>query len=304
MQDQQHNILSPADEFSNRLNIHPVWYAIFALIVIFFLYQIVGGGITLLLFGLDFTDDNVQRIRIATLFGQVFLILIPTLILIRVQTKHILSFVRFKTITPSEAVFIIVGVISAQQFLQGYLILQDMIPVPEQIKSMVDDLRQSLQEMYRVLVQVHSLPELLFVLLVVAVVPAFSEEILFRGLVQRNFEYSFGFVGAAILAGVIFGLYHLNPFNLIPLMALGIVFGLLVYRTGSILSAVLAHFVNNAAAIIAVYYRGGEVWIPPETDPSITSTLFLMTVSGFISVGCWILLSKHSIGVHGRDEKH
>ncbi len=291
----QTNITSDDTVFSD-LNLHPSVYALIALIGIFFLYQIVGGGITLLLFGFDFTDDNVQAIRLATMIGQILFLLIPTLLLIRFQTKNILQFVRMKPIGFSEAVFIIIGVIAAQQFLQGYLVFQDMIPIPETIKPFVDDMRESIEQMYRTLIMVDTIPELLFVILVVALVPAFSEEILFRGLIQRNFEYSFGLAGGAVVAGIIFALYHLNPFTLMPLMALGIVFGLLVYKTGSILAAILAHFVNNGVAIISVYYRREEILLPDETDPSFATTTIVMLISGFIAVLCWILMVKAVAG--------
>lgn len=284
------------DTVFDRLNLHPSVYALIALIGIFFLYQIVGGGITLLLFGLDFNDENVQAIRLATMIGQFLFLLIPTLILIRFQTKNILQFVRMKPISFSEVVFITVGVIAAQQFLQGYLVFQDLIPVPEQIKPFVEDMRESIERMYRTLVMVDTIPELLFVVLVVAFVPAFSEEFLFRGLIQRNFEYSFGLAGGAVVAGIIFALYHLNPFTLMPLLALGIVFGLLVYKTGSILAAILAHFVNNVVAIISVYYRREEILLPDETDPSFTTTTIVMLISGCIAVLCWILMVKAVAG--------
>jgi uncharacterized protein len=277
---------------SNIFNLHPLVYAMLTLIGIFFLYQIVGGGLTVLLFGLDFADDNVQRIRLATAVGQILFLLIPTLVFIRFQSRKILQFVRFKAIGFSEAVYIIIGVIAAQQFLQGYLVFQEMIPIPDAIEPFVDNLRKSIEQMYRVLVRVDTIPELLFVVLIVALIPAFSEEFLFRGLVQRNFEYSFGLAGGAVVTGIIFALYHLNPFTLLPLMVLGIVFGLLVYKTGSILAAILAHFINNLFAVLSVYYRREEMFLTDKADPSVITTLLVMFISGFIAVACWILLSK------------
>jgi uncharacterized protein len=284
------------DDVFHRMNIHPVWYALFALIGIFFLYQVVGGGLTILLFGLDFTGDNIQLIRLTTLVGQLLFLLVPTLILLRFQTKNIFSFIRFKPIGIAEVVFITIGVLAAQQFLQGYMALQDLIPIPESVRPFVDQMRESIEQTYRALVIVESIPELLFVMVVVAVVPAFSEEFLFRGLVQRNFEHSFGLAGGAIAAGIIFGLYHLNPFSMFPLIVLGVLFGLLVYKTGSILSAVLAHFVNNTVAIVTVYYRREEILLPGDDEISVAATAGVMLVSGFVAVVCWILLSRAAAG--------
>jgi hypothetical protein len=81
------------------------------------------------------------------------------------------------------------------------------------------------------------------------------EELLFRGLIQRSFEKSLSGLRSAVLAGTIFGLYHFNPFAVVPLVGLGCYFGFLRYRSQSIIIAMTAHFLNNALAAIAVYFQ-------------------------------------------------
>jgi hypothetical protein len=63
---------------------------------------------------------------------------------------------------------------------------------------------------------------------------------------------------AALVAGVVFGLYHFNPFALVPLIGLGCYFGILRFRSNSIVIAMTAHFVNNALAVLAVYFGMNE----------------------------------------------
>ncbi len=58
---------------------------------------------------------------------------------------------------------------------------------------------------------------------------------------------------SAVLAGTIFGLFHLNPFDIVALAGLGIFLGLLRYRSQSLLLPILAHFLNNAMAVFAAY---------------------------------------------------
>ena len=69
---------------SRVLRMNPLGFVVLALAAIFFLYQVVGGGITLLLFGQSVTSDNVQWMRVATMLAQIVFLLIPTLILMRV----------------------------------------------------------------------------------------------------------------------------------------------------------------------------------------------------------------------------
>jgi membrane protease YdiL (CAAX protease family) len=97
--------------------------------------------------------------------------------------------------------------------------------------------------------------EFVVVVFTVALVPAVSEELLFRGLVQRSIEQAVGGMRGAIMTGVIFGAYHLNPFNIVPLVALGVYFGFIVFRSKNITLAVSAHFFNNFIACAAIYLQ-------------------------------------------------
>ncbi len=250
--------------------LQPVAFALIALMLIFFLYQFVAGGVTLFLAKGKVTDDNVGLIRWSTIIGQLLCILVPTLFLAKRRHGNLVEFFRFTLPTPQETVVTIVAVFALQQMAQGYMAMQDAIPLPGPLKTYVDIFKKLFEETYRVLVQAHTPWEFVFVVVTVALVPALSEELLFRGLVQRSLEEATGGLKAAIIAGVIFGAYHLNPFGIVPLAALGIYFGFIVYRSGSIIVAIAAHFFNNFVACAAVYLRLDDdfVAIAPGSIPT------------------------------------
>jgi len=111
---------------------------------------------------------------------------------------------------------------------------------------------------------------LVFTLFHVAIVPAFCEEILFRGYVLSNFQRSMLPWVAIVLSGLLFGLYHVRLTQLIPLSVLGMLLAWMTIRTGSIWPAVVAHFVNNASAVILatflpdiVFADGMQGTLPP-----------------------------------------
>lgn len=83
------------------------------------------------------------------------------------------------------------------------------------------------------------------VLLVVAVVPAVFEEIMFRGILLKGLK-SFGEVGSILLCGALFALYHQNPAQTLYQFCCGVAFALVAVRAGSVLPTVLSHFINNA----------------------------------------------------------
>jgi uncharacterized protein len=245
---------------------HPVLFAILSLGAIFFLYQIVAGGIVLLLAGGRITDDNAALIRWTTGIGQLLFILVPTIVLALVRHANLRAFFRLGAPDIRHVLATVVGVFALQQVLSGYMVVQDMIPLPQEVERILDMLKKMFEETYRTLVAAHSPLEFAGVVLVVALIPAISEELLFRGLVQRNMETAFGGWKGALATGLIFGAYHLIPTSFVPLAALGIYFGWIVVRTQSITVAMIAHFMNNFVACLATYLNLNEDFV--VLDPS------------------------------------
>lgn len=242
--------------FVDRHHIHPIVFAALSLFVVFVLYQLVAGTVTFFIVGSStVTRENVTEIRLLTMVGQLICILLPTLFLARLLSTRISSVFGWRIPSVAETIYAILGLFFLQQIFQIYLFFQDLIPLPDAVRNILDPFKKMIEEMFRALVQVESLPELFFVVLVVAFVPAIVEELLFRGLIQKSLEKSLPGIQAAVLAGTIFGLYHFNPFAVIPLVGLGCYFGFLRFRSESIVIAMTAHFVNNALATIAVYFQ-------------------------------------------------
>ena len=77
-EEQPQSELTPEQQFNPQIS--PIAAAFIGLIGGFFLYQIVGGLLTLLIFGLDIENAPVNGIRLMTMAGQILFILLPALI--------------------------------------------------------------------------------------------------------------------------------------------------------------------------------------------------------------------------------
>jgi len=241
--------------FLARYSISPVLFAFAALLVVFVLYQLVGGFITLMLVGGRVTPDNVMMHRTFTMVGQVLFILIPTVAFARLLDHRFAAVFPWRMPRVGETIFAVISLLFLQEVMQIYMYFQDRIPLPEGLKEIIGPAKQLVEEMYRTLVSASNVPELLFVLLVVSITPAIVEELLFRGLVQSSFEGRMKPLRAAIWTGVIFGLFHFNPFSLIPLIVLGCFFGVLRMRSKSMVIAMTLHFLNNGLAVVVSFFR-------------------------------------------------
>ncbi len=100
-------------------------------------------------------------------------------------------------------------------------------------------------------------------LLFVAVTPALCEELMFRGYLQRQVERSLGVAWSIVLVGLVFGLFHLRPTQVLPLATLGVYLGFSVWVTGSLWAGVLVHLLNNGLAVIV----SDVVSRNPDLDP-------------------------------------
>ena len=87
------------------------------------------------------------------------------------------------------------------------------------------------------------------VLIVVAVLPAVGEELLFRAMILNNAEEEVGGIRAALLVGLCFSLYHGSVEQTIYQFICGFLFALLTLRSRSVTPSVIIHFLNNALII-------------------------------------------------------
>lgn len=88
--------------------------------------------------------------------------------------------------------------------------------------------------------------------LLMAVLPAFAEEFVFRGVIFGTYKRS-KMLPAALLSGFLFGCMHLNLNQFLYAFVLGVYMAFLVEATGSILSAMLAHFTVNFTSVVMSY---------------------------------------------------
>ena len=96
-------------------------------------------------------------------------------------------------------------------------------------------------------------------LLTIALIPAISEELIFRGVFQKIFNNLFKSGHIAIwFTAFIFSTIHFQFFGFMPRFILGLVFGYLFFWSGTLWLPVISHFINNAFPVILTYTNSME----------------------------------------------
>lgn len=99
----------------------------------------------------------------------------------------------------------------------------------------------------------NSVGMLILAIFAVALIPAICEEFLYRGLVLNGLR-KYGVWVSVLTSALLFSLMHMNLQQLPYTFILGIIFGLVVYYTRNIWLSIIMHFLNNATAILIMYF--------------------------------------------------
>lgn len=114
------------------------------------------------------------------------------------------------------------------------------------------------------------------------------EEVLFRGAIQGYLMRCFKnpYVGI-IIASLVFGVFHLNPSQIVYASLLGFILGWIYYRTRSLLPVIIGHILNNSLATLSTLMLG-DVEEEILTSGGISGILSVVAV--FALAALWLAL--------------
>lgn len=242
-----------------------------ALLLVFVLFFIIGTGVAFVptLFGGGVAGLSSQALSQVVTFGG------SALFFAYMFHGNPLGYMMFGK--PQKA---------SKTFFGAFLVMLLVLPASDWLTTVNDSMHlpHSLQELERVMRQIgersESLMEsyllqdgvgtLISNLLVLAIVPAFCEEMFFRGALQQTLVSCFrGKHHAAIwLTAAIFSLMHGEVFAFLPRFLLGLLLGYLYYYSRSIWVNIVAHFLNNASVVV-LYFLAARGAIEVETAESL-----------------------------------
>ncbi len=174
--------------------------------------------------------------------------------------------------------------------------------LPESMASLENFFRQledGAEATTRLLIKGASIPSLIVSVMIVGVLAGFSEELFFRGALQRIIGQTRMNKHVTIwLVAFIFSLFHFQLFGLIPRMLLGAFFGYLLWWGKSLWLPILLHVLNNSIVVISEYMNDTSADISDgsvtlnDIGTDISSSYDLTAVIASViltSVGIWLI---------------
>jgi len=209
--------------------------------------------------GLDMSDpSNLGFMKYLQIVSHLGMFIIPSFIIAWFLGRDVFAYLFLdRLVTLRLLLYSALLVFFAVPFINYILELNMQMHFPESLSGMEEWMRRSeenAERMTKAFLTVETPRGLLFNLLMIAVIPAIGEELMFRGILMRIFiKWTRSKHLAVWITAIIFSAIHIQFFGFFPRMILGVLFGYLVVFTGSMWPAIIAHFVNNAAAVIFFY---------------------------------------------------
>lgn len=145
------------------------------------------------------------------------------------------------------------------------------------------------KELTELFLNTHSLTGLLVNIVLVAVLPAIAEELLFRGLLLKLFANLFKNIHIGVLlSALIFSAIHLQFYGFLPRLMLGLVLGYLFVFTRNLWVPIFVHFLNNASSAIVYYlHYNNYINIPMEDFGSSSNIVYII---GSLLITIWLMI--------------
>jgi membrane protease YdiL (CAAX protease family) len=121
----------------------------------------------------------------------------------------------------------------------------------------------------------------LFVLVVtIAVIGGVVEEMLFRGFIQGALEEHLDVTRAIVAAAGMFAVMHFWPWIFLQITIIGILMGVLAWKSGSVFPAMVVHILNNAVSVL-MSNAPESVGDPTEWQGHVNPLLLILAGVGF-----------------------
>jgi membrane protease YdiL (CAAX protease family) len=224
----------------------------------------------------------LSALKVLQTILSIMLFFIPSVIFAYLSDPKPLQYIGFKNPVPKSFFLIAVVILLASFPMVAWLsdVNQNMhLPKSmEHFEKIIRDSETKNNKMIQSFLKMKSLRDLFMMLIVIGIIPAITEEVFFRGVLQRLFILLTKRPWAGIIfTAVLFSVLH-GFLGFFPRLALGIILGALYWYSGSLWPGLLVHFLNNALQVVLIYYNPQFV----EKDPNFS--VLLITASTFLII--------------------
>lgn len=241
------------------------------------------------------TQPGNANIAILFQFVTTFLFMaVPAFVFARIMKRNAFLYIGFNTAISGKQVFIIIGIVLVCLILSGALSrLNEIIPIPSNAEAYFKAKEQEYNKMVTGLAQMKTTGQYLLSLLIIALMPAIFEEMLFRGALQPiMISITKNTLTGILITAILFSSMHGSYYGFLPRLALGIVIGYIYFNSKNLWLSVFTHFLYNAIGVTQMYALSKEGLLNPETINSDTIPVYFGILAVAALYGLFVYFNR------------
>jgi membrane protease YdiL (CAAX protease family) len=210
--------------------------------------QIAVGGILGFVIGLLGYGADSFAIGLATMAGTLLAFAVVLIIGFKKTKLKFNEVFKFNGVSPALWCAVII-------FMLGFLFVLSEI---DNLINYILPMPEALQDVFKTV----TVDQLFVVgIVLIGIIPALFEELLFRGLILDGLNRNYTPVKAIVISSLLFGIVHLNPWQFVTAFLIGLFSAWICIRSKSILLSMYIHLFNNLVYLIMMKY-GDSIPLP------------------------------------------
>ncbi len=252
-----------------------VFIAFFVTVSCFLIFFFIALLLAIPLFNLSYGEvkqyiisgpdlSNIVIVKFFQIFQSVGVFIIPSFILAFIFHGNYREYLKLKNsphvicmILAILSIIISIPVINYFSYLNSNIDLPDFMGI---LEDKIIDMENEANYLMESFLDTLTIKGFILNIIMICILPAIGEELLFRGIFQRLFiEWTKNIHIGILLGAFFFSFIHFQFFGFLPRLLLGIYFGYLFAWSRTIWLPIIAHFTNNAFAVVYYYISGSDI---------------------------------------------
>lgn len=233
-----------------------------ALVLAGTIFSIVAAyGISMLVWGKEFITQaasgqiiSLGFLRTFQIINQIGIFIFPPIAFAWLISERPMNFLGISKPRANQMILAIMAVLSIAPVINVLVQWNEGLTLPHMFRGIENWMRNTEENAARLtenFLNSGSPADLALNLLMIGILPALGEELLFRpaliGVLKKMFR---NVHWPVIISAIVFSAFHLQFFGFFPRLVLGLLMGYLYVWSGSLWVPALAHFVNNSVVVV------------------------------------------------------
>ncbi len=239
----------------------------------------------------------IDAYKIMQLCNQIGLFVVPAFIAAKLFGGSVLPYLKLNKLPRATVVFATIALMLLALpgiNLMGYLNSEMHLPgFMQSIETWMHAKETEAEQLTKLFLHTNSMLGLLLNIFIVAFMAAFGEELFFRGILQRLLTNKYAKPAVAVwITAIVFSAIHMQFFGFFPRMFIGALLGFLFVWTNNLWVPIIAHFTNNAAAVIMSYATQRGVLDSGAEQLGATQNDYILGVVSIVLTGVVLFVFK------------